>query len=177
MRYGGGFRFVAALFVMGVVAFFATGAFFTGFVVGAASNGAAASNWDSHGIGSVIGVLLTILIFLVVLRIIGFALFGGHHRAWAHHGYWRGDFDAERCGPGGPGGPGMGYMGHRGFGHGHHGRHGMGPGGWQKSEWRDAGQTWFDEFHRRSHGTDDPATGGTAAGGTGEAPTTGEQPK
>jgi hypothetical protein len=154
MRHGGGFRFLAALFVMGMVAFVAAGAFVTGLVIGAASNGVTVANWNGNG---VVGVLLTILIVLIVFRIIGFALFG-HHRAWAHHGYWRGGWDGEPCGPG------MGYMRH---GMGHMGR-GMGPGGWQKSEWRDAGQTWFDEFHRRSHETETPAGG--------DAPTT-DQPK
>jgi hypothetical protein len=65
---------------------------------------------------------------------------------WPHNGYWHGEGDA---GPGFGSGSGPGY----------------GPGGWHGSEWRQAGQAAFDEFHRQAHGgsiaAERPAAGGT----------------
>lgn len=157
MRHGGGFRFLAALMMLTFVGLFAFGAFGAGLLIGAAVDGPVAPAW---GHGGFIGFLLLILFALILFCMIGSALFGHHHRGWAHHGYWRGGFDAERCGR--PMGP-MGHM-----------RHGTRPDDWQKSEWREVGQTWFDEFHRRSHGTETPT--GSDAPLSSDAPAS-DQPK
>ena len=142
MRYGGGFRFLAALLLLGVIGLLTAGAYGAGYAAGSGS-GTAASPWaygGAFGAGNVIGFFVTILVLLIVFRLIMIAIFGGHRRAWAHHGYWRGEGDADRFGPGyGPG---------------------FGPGGWHRSEWREAGQAAFDDFHRRAHGTEPPAAGG-----------------
>jgi hypothetical protein len=61
-----------------------------------------------------------------VIRLI-FAIFDGpRHHAWSGHGGW------SRFGPGGPFGP-------------------CAPDEWQRSEWRQAGENAFDEWHRKSH--------------------------
>jgi hypothetical protein len=131
MRHGGGFRFLAALFFIGFMGLFTLGVFGVGIAVGAGSSGTAFAGW---GHGGAIGLLLTILIFLILLRMIGFVIFG-HHRHWARHAYYHGGFDGDRFGPGGSG---------------------VGPGGWHRSEWREIGQAYFDDFHRRAHGTETP---------------------
>jgi hypothetical protein len=153
MRYGGGFRFLAALLLLGVIGLLTAGAYGAGYTAGSGS-GTAASAWaygGAFGAGHVIGFFVTILVLIIVFRLIMIAIFGGHRRAWARHGYWHGEGDADQFGPG--------------FGHGHPGH---GPGGWHRSEWREAGQAAFDDFHRRSHGTEPPfggqATGGPSAG-------------
>jgi hypothetical protein len=139
MRHGGGFRFLAALFFIGFLGLFTLGAFAVGVAVGAGSSGTAFAGWGhGWGHGSLIGLLLTILIFLILLRMIGFVIFGHHRRAWARHAHFHGDFEGDRFGPGRPG-----------FGH----------GDWHRSDWREAGQPYFDEFHRRAHGTEAPASG------------------
>jgi hypothetical protein len=148
MRHGGGFRFLAALFFIGFMGLFTLGAFGIGLAVGAGSTGAAFTGWGpGWGHGSLIGLLLTILIFLILLRMIGFVIFGHHRRSWARHAYFHGGFDGDRFGPGGfgPGGP-VGPGGP-----------GFGRGPWHRSDWREAGQPYFDEFHRRAHGTETPA--------------------
>jgi hypothetical protein len=161
MRHGGGFRFLAALFFIGFMGLFTLGVFGVGIAVGAGSSGTAFAGW---GHGSLIGLLLTILIFLILLRTIGFVIFG-HHRQWARHAYYHGGFDGER-------------FGHGRFGPG--GRHGwgFGAGDWQKSEWREAGQTRFDDFHRRAHGTETPTPDAAPQGDQpqGDQPQ-GDQPK
>jgi hypothetical protein len=147
MRHGGGFRFLAALFFMGFVGLFTLGAFAVGVAVGAGSTGAAFTGWGpGWGHGSLIGLLLTILIFLILLRMIGFVIFGHHRRPWARHGYFHGGFDRDRFGPGG-------------FGPGGSGDPDFGRGGWHRGDWREAGQPYFDEFHRRAHGTETPGPG------------------
>jgi len=185
MRYGGGFRAVAALLLIGFIALVGAGAYGAGFAAGSASPTLVAPSpaWaygGAFGVGHVIGFLVTILVLIIMFRLIMVVLFGHRHRGWARHGYWHGEGDADRFGPGGSGGPGS-------FGPG-----GPGPwGGWHRSEWREAGQARFDEFHNRSHGYQPPAggppaggppaggsaTGGPAAGGSG-APATGwDQPR
>ena len=143
MRYGGGFRALAALHLLGFIGLLTAGAYGAGYAAGSGSNAAGASAWaygGAFGAGHVIGFFVTILVLIVLLRLIMVAIFGGHHRAWARHGYWRDGPDADRSGPGfGPG---------------------FGPGGWHRSEWREAGQAAFDEFHRHAHGTEPPTSGG-----------------
>ena len=153
MRYGSGFRVLAALLLLGFIGILTAGAFGAGFAAGSASGTTSAPAWaygGAFGVGHVIGFFVAILVLVIVFRLIVIAVFGGHRHAWGHHGYWRSEGDADRFGPGhGPG---------------------FGPGGWHRSEWRDAGQAAFDDFHRRAHSTEPPATGQTGA-----AP--GEQPR
>ena len=147
MRDGGGFRVLAALLLLGFIGLITAGAFGAGFAAGSASGPGYAPAWvygGAFGAGHVIGFLVTIFVLIILFRLIAMAIFGHRHRAWRHHGYWRGEGDADRFGSGyGPG---------------------FGPGGWHRSEWRDAGQAAFDDFHRRAHGTEQPATGPTGAG-------------
>ncbi|HEX7591334.1 MAG TPA: hypothetical protein VF375_05230 [Candidatus Limnocylindrales bacterium] len=154
MRHGGGFRFLAALFFIGFMGLFTLGVFGVGIAVGAGSSGTAFAGW---GHGGAIGLLLTILVFLILLRTIGFVIFGHHRRAWARHACYHGGFDGDRFGPGGsgvgPGGSGPGGRHGRSFGP---GGSGVGSGDWHRSEWREVGQAYFDDFHRRAHGTETP---------------------
>jgi uncharacterized membrane protein len=150
MRYGGGFRFLAALLLLGFIGLITAGAYGVGFAAGSTTGATTVPAWaygGAFGAGHVISFLVTILVLIIILRLIGLAVFGHHHRAWARHGYRRGEGYADRFGPGtGPdAGPG--------------GWHG----GWHRSEWREVGQTAFDDFHRRSHNTEPPA-GGAATG-------------
>ena len=165
MRHRGGFRALAALLLIGLIALVGAGAYGAGFAAGSESPTVVAPSpaWaygGAFGIGHVIGFLVTILVLIIMLRLILVVLFGHRHHGWARHGYWHGE--GEAFGPGGPSGPG-------GFGPGSHGP----SSGWHRSEWREAGQARFDEFHNRSHGYQTPA-GGPATGG----PATGEdQPR
>ena len=154
MRYGGGFRVLAALLLLGFIGLITAGAYGFGFAAGSASTATAAPAWaygGAFGAGNVIGFLVTILILIVLFRLIALAFFGHHRRAWARHGYWgHGDWgadgDADRGEPGGwHGGPGS--------------RPGSWPGGWHRSEWREVGQAAFNDFHSRAHSADAPATG------------------
>jgi hypothetical protein len=147
MRHGGGFRFLAALLFIGFMGLFTLGAFGVGLAIGAGSSGAAFTGW---GHGGAIGLLLTILIFLILLRMIGFMIFG-HHRHWARRAYFQGGFDGGPFGPGefGPS-----------FGRRVRGDHG----GWHRGGWREASQAYFDEFHNRAHNPQSPAPGAAPQG-------------
>jgi uncharacterized membrane protein len=152
MRYEGGFRFLAALTLLGLIGILALGAFGAGFAAGSAS-GAGGTVWVHGGYwpGQILGLLVTILVAVILFRLIAMVLFGHRHchRAWAHHRRWRDWDEADRFGP-----P-------------------AGPGGWHRSEWREAGQAYFDELHRQAHGTEPPATGGSSTGDSAG----GEQPR
>jgi hypothetical protein len=140
MRHGAGFRVLAALLLLGFIAFITAGAYGTGFVAGTGSTATNVPPWaygGAFGVGHVIGLVVTILVLIVMFRVIGLILFGGRHRGWAHHGYWGPEGDADRGGPG----------------------EWHGSPGWHRSEWREAGQARFDELHRRAHETEPPATG------------------
>jgi hypothetical protein len=147
MRHGGGFRFLAGLLVVGVIAALTAGAYAAGFAAGAESN-ATVSPWVSGGFigfGNVIGLIVTIFVLVMILRVMSFA-FRGHS-----HGRW------DR-GPGGPVGPGGAPFAGHGF---HH--------GWRDSGWQSARQDAFDEWHRHSHERSsgqapDAPTGGATAG-------------
>ena len=146
MRHEGGFRFLAALAVLGLIGIFAVGAFGAGFAAGSASDATANPVWVHDGAfwgGHIIGFLVTILLVLILFRLIVLAIFGHHRRSWAHGRHWHDWSDADRFGPG------------------------PGQGSWHRSEWREAGQAYFDEFHRRAHGTEPPATGGSSTEGAG----------
>jgi len=156
MRYGGGFRVVAAMVLLGVIGLLTAGAYGAGFTAGQSSGVTNVAPWaygGAFGAGHVIGFVVTILVLIILFRLIALVLFGGHHRAWGHHGYWHGEGDADR-------GPGSGPS----FGPGY------GPGGWHRSEWRRAGQAAFDEFHRQAHGSEAPPSGGEPSGGEGTTP-------
>ena len=145
MRYGSGFRVVAALVLLGVIGLLTAGAYGAGFSAGQSSGVTNVAPWaygGAFGAGHVIGFVVTILVLIILFRLIALVLFGHRHRAWGHHGYWHGEGDADR-------GPGSGP--------------GSGPGGWHRSEWRQAGQAAFDEFHRQAHGNDAAQAGGGEA--------------
>jgi hypothetical protein len=174
MPYGGGFRALAALLLVGFIGLIALGAYGAGFAAGNGSPAFTPGNppsWAYYGpgfgfgVGHLVGFLVTILVFIIVVRLILAVVFGGHrHHGWARHGYWRGEGDAFGTGrtsdPGsfGPGGPGPW-------------------GGWHRSDWREAGQARFDELHNRSHGypppAGGPASGGPATGGPAGGPAAG----
>jgi hypothetical protein len=139
MRHGGGFRVLAALLLLGFIAVLTAGAYGAGFATGAASGSTGIPAWaygGALGAGHVIGLLVTIIVLILLVRLIGLAFFGGHRRAWAHRGHWRTWADSDSAEPGGR------------------------PGGWHRSEWREAGQAAFDEFHRRAHTAEPPMRGG-----------------
>jgi hypothetical protein len=138
MRHGGGFRILAALLLLGFTGVLTAGAYGAGFAAGTASGSTNVPAWaygGAFGVGHVIGLLVTIVVLILIVRLIGLAFFGGHRRAWAHRGDWRTWDDSGAVEPGSR------------------------PVGWHRSEWREAGQAAFDEFHRRAHTTEPPATG------------------
>ncbi len=152
MRQGGGFRVLAALLLLGVIAFITAGAYGAGFTAGQASGTTTnLGPWvygGAFGAGHLVGFIVTIIVLIVVLRLLALVFFGGHHRRyWGHPGYWRGDVDPSQGPSFGPGGQGFG------------------PGGWHRSEWRQAGQAAFDEFHRQAH-VNQPPTAGETPGST-----------
>jgi len=160
MRYGSGFRVVAALVLLGVIGLLAAGAYGAGFAAGQSSGVTSVAPWaygGAFGAGHLLGFVVTILVLIILFRLIALVLFGHQHRAWGHHGYWYGEGDADRgSGSGSGSGPSFGP--------------GYGPGGWHRSEWRRAGQAAFDEFHRQAHGSDAPPSSGTPAGGNPGSP-------
>jgi hypothetical protein len=155
MRHGSGFRALAALVLLGVIGLITAGAYGPGFTAGQASgttsNLAPWAYGGAFGAAHLVGLVMTILVLILLFRLIAVVLFGGHRRAWGHHGHWHGDVDPSRFGPD------------------------AGRGGWHRSEWRHAGQAAFDEFHRQAH-ANQAATPGTTPG---DAPgTTGaDQPR
>jgi hypothetical protein len=168
MRYGGGFRFLAALLLLVFIGLITAGAYGVGFAAGSTTGATTVPAWaygGAFGAGHVIGFLVTILVLIIILRLIGLALFGHHRRAWARHGYWRGEGYPDRFGPGA--GPGAGPDAGPGGWH----------GGWHRSEWREVGQAAFDDFHRRAHGTEPPAGGGPATSGATTGSPTDTQPR
>jgi uncharacterized membrane protein len=141
MRYGGGFRVLAALLLLGFIGLITAGAYGAGYAAGSAS-GTTVPAWaygGAFGAGHVIGFLVTILVLIIVVRLILAVMFGHHHRG-----------HDDRFGPGA--GPGDWS--------------GRGPGGWHRSEWREVGQAAFDDFHSRAHGTPPPAAGGSSTNQT-----------
>jgi hypothetical protein len=188
MRNGSGFRFMAALAMFILVGLFAIGAFGAGIAVGVASDTTSwtAGSWHA---GQVVSFLITILVVIVLFRLILgiFFGFGYRRRMWGRRGYWHGywhgrsDFSgygpvSAPFGPGsapfGPGsapfGPGSAPFGQSQFGKGPFGPdapHG-GFGEWQRSDWRDAGQAAFNDFHNRAHSTP-PTTTPTEAANSG----------
>ncbi len=143
MRQGSGFRVVAAIVLLGVVALISAGAYAAGFAAASPSGTTTMAPWaygGAFGAGHVIGFIVTIIILIVMFRLIGLIFFGHRRRAWGHYGYWHGEGDAGRFGPG------------------------VGPGEWHRGEWGPAGQAAFDEFHRRAHATQPPSAGPSPTG-------------
>jgi uncharacterized membrane protein len=141
MRNGGGFRLLAFLAVIGVIAALTAGAWGAGYVAGAGANAANGSPWvygGFFGVSQIVGLIVTIFILVMLFRVMRFA-FWGRRGDWETHGPWgRGGF-----GPGGFGGPegpaGFAPGGHHGWG-----RHG--------ERWQAARQAAFDDWHRQAHG-------------------------
>jgi len=159
MRYGGGFRALAALLLLGFIGLIAAGAYGAGFAAGNTSPAftPAPPAWaygGAFGFGHFVGFLVTILIFIIVVRLILAVIFGGHrrHGPWGHPGYWQGPGDPAQFGAYGP------------------------RGGWHRGPWQEVGQPYFDEFHRRAHAepTAAPPAGANPAAGAGAA---GDQPR
>ena len=150
MRNGGGFRVLAAILLLGFVGLITAGAYGAGFAAGSASGTTNVPAWaygGAFGAGHVFGFLITILVLIIVFRLILLAIFGGRrHGPWGYRGYWHGDGDPSRFGPGPDAGSGPWQ------------------GGWHRSEWRQAGQAAFDEFHRQAHSAEPPASGGSPSG-------------
>jgi hypothetical protein len=129
MRYGGGFRFLAALLVVGVIAALTAGAYGAGYAAGAGPN-ASVSPWvygGFIGFGNVIGLIVTIFVLVMIFRVMHFAFWGRRGGSWDRR-------------PGGPMGPDGTPFAGPGF---HH--------GWHDSGRQSARQAAFDEWHRHSH--------------------------
>ena len=143
MRNGGGFRLIAFLLLVGVVAALTAGAYSAGFVAGSGATATNTSPWiygGAFGASGIVGLVVTVIILVAIWRVIRF-------------GFWRHSFrDWDPAGPGGPGAP---------FGPG-------GPEGWGRhgERWQAARRQAFEEWHRQAHGTEPPAAGpaGGAAG-------------
>jgi hypothetical protein len=161
---------LAALLLLGFIGLITAGAYGAGFATGRGSGIVTTPAWaygGAFGAGHVIGFLVTIFVLIVIFRLFMIAAFGHRRRAWTHHGYGRGEGDAAGFGPGGRPGGAMGSpMGGPGGD-----RPGFGADGWHRSEWREVGQSYFDEFHRRAHGEVPPAPGSTPTPAPGSTPT------
>lgn len=144
MFHRGGFRFLAALLVVGVIAALTAGAYGAGYAAGAGSN-ASVSPWvygGFVGMGNVVGLIVTIFVLVMIFRIMHFALWGRHRGGWDR-------------GPRGPIGPDGAAFAGPGF---HH--------GWHDSGWQSARRAAFDEWHRQSH---EKQTGQAPSGSAGGA--------
>ncbi|MGA3029704.1 MAG: hypothetical protein ABSE58_03055 [Candidatus Limnocylindrales bacterium] len=137
MRHGGGFRVLAALVLVGVIAALTAGAYGAGFAAGSTSGATNVSPWvygGAFGAGHVIGFFVTVLVLIVLFRVLVFAFVGHRHPWWGRRGYWRGGSEGTMPADG--------------------------PGGWHRGEWRDAAQATFDDYHNRAHATPPASTGG-----------------
>ncbi len=138
MRHGGGFRVLAALILVGVIAALTAGAYGAGYAAGSASGVTNVSPWvygGAFGASHVIGFIVTVLVLIVLFRVLVFGFVGHRHPWWGRHGYW-----SEAGNPGGsmPAG---------------------GPGEWHRGEWRDAAQAAFDDYHKRAHSVSTASAG------------------
>ncbi|MGD0862088.1 MAG: hypothetical protein ABSA21_04940 [Candidatus Limnocylindrales bacterium] len=136
MRYGGGFRLLAALLAIGVVAALTAGAYGAGYVAGAGSNAANVSPWvygGFFGVSQVVGLIVTIFILVVMFRLMRFAFWRHAQGAWNRGGPRGSEGPTDTDGPAGPGD--WGWRGER----------------WHGERWQSARQAAFDEWHRRAH--------------------------
>ncbi len=127
MRYGG-FRVVAALVLIALVAALTGGAYAAGYSAGAASGTTNVSPWvygGAFGVSHVIGFFVAILVLLLIVRIVAFGAFGHRHGGWGYRGRWDGGQPSD----------------------------------WQRGPWHEARQAMFDDWHRRAHEGNPPATG------------------
>ena len=134
----GGFRVVAALVLIGLVAALTGGAYAAGFSAGATSGTASVSPWvygGAFGVSHVIGFFVSILVLLLILRLVFFGAFGHRRHRWASRGPNGGWNDPSS-------------------------------GDWHRGPWHDAGQTMFDDWHRRSHEAGRAQPGNPPAPGT-----------
>ena len=135
MRHGTGFRVLAGLLLLGLIGILTAGAFGLGVAAGSGGDARPLANGWAFGAGHVLGFLVTVFFVIVLLRLIAVVAFGGHRRRMHMAGGW----------------------GHPGFAP-YPGAFGQpGRDEWKHSEWREAGQRAFDEFHRRAHDPEPPA--------------------
>jgi hypothetical protein len=123
MRNGGGFRVLAAVLLIAFVGFITAGAYWAGYSAGSGPNAIPPAPW-THGGAFGAGHLFGFLIALFVLFIVIRLIFGAF--AGPRHHAWGGHGGWSRFGP-------------------------CEPDEWQRSEWRQAGENTFDEWHRKSH--------------------------
>jgi hypothetical protein len=129
MKRGTGFRVLAGLLLLGLIAIVTAGAYGAGVAAGSGGDAAPLTHGLVFGAGNLLGFLVTLFFLIVLLRLIAAVAFGGHRRRRHGAGSW----------------------GHSGFGP-YPGAFGQSSGDeWKSSEWRDAGQRAFDEFHQRAH--------------------------
>lgn len=141
MRYGG-FRVVAALVLIGLVAALTGGAFAAGFSAGAGTNATGVSPWvygGAFGVSHILGFFIAILVLVLILRL----LFGG--AVARRRRYW--------------GGPAWAYRHHRHYGYWGNTQ----PDDWQRGPWHDPRQEAFDYWHQRAHETGATGTPETSA--------------
>ena len=139
MGHRGGFRLIAFLLLVGVVAALTAGAYSAGFVAGSGATATNTSPWiygGARGASGIVGLIVTVIILVVIFRVVRF-------------GFWRHAYgDWDRRTPGGAGGAGGPF-----------GPHGPEGWGWHAERWHSARRAAFEEWHRQAHGTEPPAGG------------------
>jgi hypothetical protein len=134
MERGTGFRVLAGLLLLGLIAIVTAGAYGAGLAAGSGGDATPLTHGLVFGAGNLLGFLVTLFFLIVLLRLIAAVAFGGHRRRWHGAGGWR----------------------HSGFGPYPEAFGRPGRDGWKSGEWRDAGQRAFDEFHQRAHKAETP---------------------
>ena len=154
----GGFRVVAALVLLGLLAAITAGAYGAGYAAGSGTGVVVTGNgtmapWaygGFFGVGHVIGFVVSIIVLSIVIRLIALVFWGGghwgHRRAWAGRGWDRTDATDWNKGP------------------------------WHAGPWHDARRAMFDEMHREAHGQPGAETGSTGQPGS-SGPTGPAEPK
>ncbi len=151
MRYGGAFRFLAALLLLGMVGTLMA----LSYGAGAASQGVVVANSGGrHFVGCLFGLLILGFFVVLIFGVIGAGRRGRMHGSWS------------RSGPAGP-------------------DDWSGRSSWHGDDWPQGPKAALNEWHRRAHAGQGPASGdasggaagGSAAGGpTTGGPTTGPTP-
>ncbi len=143
----GGFRVVAALVLIGLVAALTGGAYAAGYSAGTTSGSTTLSPWvygGAFGVSHVIGFFVSILVLLLIFRLVFFGAGGHRHHAWGYRRWGRGWDDSQAA-------------------------------DWQRGPWQDPRQAMFDDWHKHAHEGNPaapsnnpqggPAAGGSASGG------------